>query len=294
MDKQLNWNEIEEHLGKIANVHGGFSIAKRGLISLGTGEKLFVKIGIDENTKKWANKEIAVYRILAKYSFGSVPELKITNLEETGFALEALTAERGWKWSEQWSEERLNKTLATMESLAAIRLEGTDKDYFSSQIIDEGDDGWKPLAQSEGLQLALKEKLRYADQKALSQSLDFAEQAKRSKQFVFHPEVLVHNDVRADNCAWNPTLNEVRLVDWNWAQIGDARIDMAAMLVHVQNAGFDVVSLHSSKLDADALQWLAGFWFKSAATPMWEGGSAHLRDVQLYSGVTALRLSNIL
>ncbi len=44
---------------------------------------------------------------------------------------------------------------------------------------------------------------------------------------------------------------------------------------------------------SDALHWMTGFWFKAAATPIWPGGPAHLRDVQLQSAITARKLAGI-
>lgn len=48
---------------------------------------------------------------------------------------------------------------------------------------------------------------------------------------------------------------------------------------------------YADRLDAGALHWMAGFWFKSAAKPIWEGGPEHLRDFQLLAGLTALDLA---
>jgi aminoglycoside phosphotransferase (APT) family kinase protein len=124
--------------------------------------------------------------------------------------------------------------------------------------------------------------------------LDFAALAEHSSRFAFRNDVLVHNDVRADNCAWNAQTREVKLVDWNWIQLGDRRVDLAATLVHIHNAGFDVLSKHSSRLDHEALRWLAGFWFKSAVTPIWPGGPEHLRKLQLQAGITAYTLADTL
>jgi len=105
----------------------------------------------------------------------------------------------------------------------------------------------------------------------------------------------VHNDVRADNCAWNQQQQTVRLIDWNWAQLGDRRIDVCAFLVHVHKTGFDIAN-HAHRLNKEALHWLAGFWFKSAAQPLLEGSSerAVLRDYQLASGITAFDLAQSL
>jgi hypothetical protein len=77
--------------------------------------------------------------------------------------------------------------------------------------------------------------------------------------------------------------------------MGDERIDVASMLVHVHKSGLDI-SRHYNRLDPDALLWVAGLWLNSAATPLWPGGAEHtsLRDYQLESGVAALKLRDAL
>jgi thiamine kinase-like enzyme len=287
----IEWSEIEKELDNLRTVDGGFSQAQRGLLTLPDGTHVFVKLGLHENTKRWAKKEIAVYRFLKKHSYSYIPELLAANDDESGFVITAHTPEDGWDWKENWTEERVDKTLEAMDTLAALQPEGDDLSFFSHKAIDESDDGWKPLLDSTDLQSKLLEKLRKAGKSELADNLDFTKEAKWSSQFAFQTNVLVHNDVRADNCAWSATTNEVRLVDWNWTQLGDRRIDLAATLTYVQKSGFDILPKYADRLDADALHWMAGFWFKSAATPIWEGGPEHLRDFQLLSGLTALDLT---
>jgi len=84
---QQDWQNIEEQLGGIKAVEGGFSQAQRGLVTLPDGEEVFVKVGLEENTKKWAKKEIAVYRFLEKHHYPNAPRLIGVNAYETAFAL---------------------------------------------------------------------------------------------------------------------------------------------------------------------------------------------------------------
>jgi hypothetical protein len=58
--------------------------------------------------------------------------------------------EDGWNWSDEWTEERLAKTLEAMDVLAAIQPGGTDKDFFGSEMLNETDDGWQPLVRRIG------------------------------------------------------------------------------------------------------------------------------------------------
>ena len=268
----------------------GFSMARRGLINLPSGEQIFVKIGTEDNSKQWAKKEVAVYRYLAANSYTSIPELISTNADESSFALEALTREDGWDWSDAWTTERLQATVTAMDELSELRPQKEDWMSMGQIALDESRDGWRALSQSPALQRVLLDRLQAAGEPDIGDNLDFDDEVSRSSQFVFRNDTLVHYDVRADNCAWNQSQNQVKFVDWNWTQYGDARIDTAAMLTHVQKAGLDISQSQAERLDASALQWMAGFWLKAAATPIWQGGPAHLRDFQLQSGITALHL----
>src|SRR5690606_14124657 len=108
--------------------------------------------------------------------------------------------------------------------------------------------------------------------------------------YIFADDSLVHYDIRADNCAWNKERGEVKIVDWNWTQPGDRDVDIAATLTNVKTSGHDLIEDLISELNPNALHWLAGFWFNSATNPLCPGGPENLRDFQLLSGVTALRL----
>ena len=289
----ITWDDIEKNIETLRKVDGGFSPAHRGIVTLADGTRAFVKVGVNDPTKNWAKKEVEVYRCLQRQNYPFIPRLFAHNHDQTGFALEALTPEDGWNWSDEWTEERLAKTLEAMDVLAAIQPVGTDSDVFEREMLKESDDGWQPLNASQGLQHTLLNKLRSAGASDLANALNFDAEAEQSATFLFRKESLVHYDVRADNSPWHALRQAVRLVDWNWTQLGDRRIDLAGLLVHVHQAGLDVTRAAGDRLDADALHWLAGFWLKAAATPIWPGGPAHLRDIQLRSAMTALSLARI-
>jgi hypothetical protein len=287
----LSWNDIEHRLPDLRPVAGGFSVTQRGLLSFADGSRIFVKIGLQDDTRHWVKKEIAVYRFLQQQGYPHIPELLAVNDDETGFAIATLTPEDGWDWTGSWTDARLDATLAAMDTLAAIKPMGADRAYFSHQTIGRHNDGWIPLLASPELQTTLLAKLQTAGHIDLAATLDFAREAERSRAFRFHDGTLSHNDLRADNCAWNSQLATVKLVDWDWMHLGDGRLDAAATLVHVQQSGLSVTTKHANRLNADALHWLAGYWLRSAATPIWAGGREALRDLQLQSGLTALELA---
>ncbi len=288
----ISWKEIEKNLGSMAATDGGFTAAHRGIVTLPRGECVFVKIGVDEQTKNWSKKEVRNYRYLQRHDYPFAPKLLAANADNTSIALEPLTVDDGWDWSDNWSEERLAITLEAMDKLATLTPEDAASEQIDTKTIFEFDNGWQPLNDTEPLRQKLLAKLRKAGRGDIADSLDISTMAKRSAAFAFSNDVLVHNDVRGDNCAWNPGQQTVKLVDWNWAGLGDRRIDINALLVSVQKSGLDVLQYQADRLDAEALIWLAGFWLHQSATPIWPGGPERLRDFQLQSGLVALDLAS--
>lgn len=285
----MDWSVIQEKVHDLEPVEGGYSSATRGLMTLPTGEQVFVKAGNDENTRGWAHKEVAVYRILADHSYSHIGELVAVNEDETAFAIEALTMDQGWDWSETWTKGRLDATLAAMDELAAIKPEDPGAEIFKS-LLSNDDNGWVAIASSEELQAAFKS--RIGDNPILKRIAEnFGKQAEDSSSFdAMSADALIHLDVRADNCAWNAAQNTVKLVDWNWLTMGNRGIDLASFMVHVYDSGLDILPDYADRLDPSAVHWMAGYWIKSGCSPIWPGGPAHLRDIQFKKGTTALEL----
>jgi hypothetical protein len=296
MNTSIPWQDIENELHTLEKAEHGYSQAQRGVITMPAGQRVFVKVGVDEATKAWAQKEIAVYEFLADHDFAHIPRLLSYNDARTSFALEALDPNKGWSWIPDWTEGRLDATLQAMDQLAAIQPSKTEMNIFAGKGVTQTANGWNPLLESPEKQSVLHKKFAAAGYEGFERTFDIHAMAQESRAFVFKDDSLVHYDVRADNCAWNSQTKTIKLIDWNWTQIGDRRFDLNVMLVHAHKAGLDVTARHLDRLDAGALQWLAGFWLNAAATPMWEGGAeqAHLRDFQLEAGVAALKLRKIL
>lgn len=287
----MQWNTIEQSLSTIEHASSGYTLAHRGIITLGDGQKVFVKLGVDDTTSGWAQKEVALYEFLADRNYPHIPKLLAIKPDRTAFSLEALEPQDGWDWTNTWTYERLDATLRAVDELAKIQPSPEEYAIFGTKGLSQTSDGWGPLLNQPDKQVVLRDKIEKAGHSTYMKSVDYRAMAAKSASFVFKNDTLVHYDIRTDNCAWNPNTNAVKLIDWNWAQMGDVRIDAASMLVHVYKAGLDI-SRYYNRLDADALLWVAGLWLNSAATPLWSGGSEHtsLRDYQLESGVAALKL----
>jgi len=266
----MDWSLIQPYLGTIVPVTGGFSSAKRGFVTLPDSRTVFVKIATNAENLAWLQKEIRVYRTLPRYGFDTLPNLLSVNEDESMFALEVLAPADGWDWSNHWTLERLKVTLTAMDNLQAINLSKADRSALSGgPALSQASNGWVALAADETLRSVLFSKI--------SESLQIEIQAHlsnlvtQSSRYRFLNDSLGHHDVRADNCAWHAGKSQVRLIDWNWLDYGDRKIDLAGFLVHVHQNGVNVLEAVPERLDVDALEFLAGYWFKAASTPIWPG-----------------------
>ena len=284
----IPWKDVEAALHVFEPARGGNSSAHRGVVTISHKQKVFVKIGVDDYTMNWAKKEIESYAFLHERQYPYIPAFLSANADKTGFAIDALLPEDGWDWSDTWDANRLKATLAAMDALAVIMPDPKDAELLKPIITDDLN-GWNKLVTSPKQQARLVAMLKdVPDQSIMA---DLALHAERSSEYRVRHDTLVHDDVRADNCGWNPRTGEVKLVDWNWLELGDRRLDLAAFLVHVHQNGCDVLKKCADRLDASALHWMAGFWLESASEPMWPGGPEALRGKQLLSGLTALKLA---
>jgi hypothetical protein len=288
----MQWQDIERVMHTLEKPVGGFTMAHRGVVTMPDGKKVFVKLGTDNESKHWAQKEIAVYTFLQRHHYPFIPEFLAHNEQKTGFALEAITSENGWDWKDQWDDPRLAKTLEAMDLLATISPNEEEKALFGVKGITGDADGWRVLQNSDEKQRVLRDTLTKTGHQGLAGSLNILSMARKSTRYVHKENAVVHQDVRADNCAWSASRGAVKLIDWSWTQFGDRTIDRNAVLVHVYRSGFDITAKYHMHLDAAALEWLAGFWLNASTNPV-RPDSPHLRDYQLESGVAALELAKL-
>lgn len=286
------WKNIADQLPTLEPVVGGNSTAMRGIITTSDGKRLFAKIGVDAQTKQWAKKEIVAYEFLFESNYSHVPKLIAVNDNQTSFATEALEPYAGWDWSDVWTEDRLVYTLSAMDELAQLSPPEKYRTLLKEGMgMDDSANGWIKLQESVERQEYLRNQFDTTEVQEVIANLD--QYTDTSLQYKLNFDTLVHLDVRADNCAWNKEQKQVKLVDWNWLQMGDRNIDLAAFLVHVHQNGVNVTKNHLHLLHPQALHFIAGFWFAAASRPIHQGGPDTLRPRQLQSALTALQLSQM-
>ncbi|MEI7674911.1 MAG: hypothetical protein WCI60_04200, partial [bacterium] len=70
----LDWNKIAEKLAEIENYSAGFTNSSKGILTLDSGQPMFVKKANDSLVNVWTKKEIEIYKILNKHDFFYTPK----------------------------------------------------------------------------------------------------------------------------------------------------------------------------------------------------------------------------
>jgi len=253
------WSTIKDYLDRLVPVKDGFSAALKGSVTLPNGKIVFIKMGTDEATNYHTQEETMVYELLTSLNFPFVPKLIAHSPDKTKIALQALTPDTGWSWPLIWTDIHLDKALNAMDALADIPLTETQATYLrSGRILSADDGGWQALVDSDDSQRFIRKILTDRNNAILVKNLDFSELATQEASFKFIEDKLVHYDIRIYNSAWNQTRQTAYLVDLDWVALGDSRIAMALTLGDAQSTGLDVLHRYHSRLDTEALRWVAG------------------------------------
>jgi hypothetical protein len=285
----MDWQIIQERPDALLPVEGGFTKAIRGIFTTPQNRKVFVKIGVDPITKTWAKKEIDVYKSLQACGYKYIPKLISINDDECGFALEYLGSENGWEWETPWTDHRLGATLRALDELATLPRSAVAPGLLEDDEDDINVNPWQMCRIDQASEALLNKRLHDVNRPDIAERL---KDLKSSLQFTPDSKVLVHYDVRRDNCAWNPRLETVKLIDWNWLRFGSQKIDVCALLVNAYKAGLSLKNF-TDRLDYNALMWLTGYWLSSSIQPGSETMSdpAVLRSYQFDSAIAAYDLA---
>jgi hypothetical protein len=289
----LEWDVIDDSMDTFVPAHSGFTLAQRGFVTLPDERVVFVKIGTDATTKKWIAKEIDAYLFLQSNGYEQIPKLLSIGKENTAFALEYLGASKGWEWDSAWTESRLDKTFEAMASLAQLGTTELPDSFTTIRMMKEIKNSWQIFKDDSIARDKLISKLNICNRQDISNTIFKSDFLTQDLNFNFLQDDLTHYDIRSDNCAWNRKTQEVKLIDWNWIQLGNRDIDANALLVSVVESGSTLSSDMASRLNKNALIWLAGSWFGacigSVESNMSEDSS--LRDYQLRSAIVAYELA---
>lgn len=195
---------------------GGYTPAERWVVRLADGRSAFVKVGVTELTAEWLRTE---YRMYSDLRAPFMPEL-LGWADEPDAPMLILEDLSACAWPPPWTDERIESVLATMAQVAS-----TPRPAWLTQSSEARwmSDGWSRVADDPAPLLSTG--IVTADwlESALPALLEAGDPS------VIDGDQLCHFDVRSDNLCFRADGSAV-LVDWNLAEVGNARLDVAFWL----------------------------------------------------------------
>lgn len=259
MTQVHNWHrDIEPWLHTMQPVEGGYSLAKRGVVGLAGGKKVFVKLAEGETTKRWLRKEIRAYQKLNQAGYPFIPQLLSYSDDHSGMAIEYLD---GASFENVWDRDKLNAILTAQNELKKYGHIFMNDDDFTLESVVGLDSKW-PVLQKDGNVAIINKKFTKLglDMSFTVKQLQGYEQ--NLSGWSIADDTLVHQDVRADNFGYNTRTKQGKLVDWNWLCMGDESLDRTPLFVNMVMSGFDPYELHPETYDPKMLMYLISFWLE--------------------------------
>jgi hypothetical protein len=243
-------------------IGGGYTLMEHWLVELPDGTRAFAKVAVDEPTAGFLRDE---HRIYSAVEAPFLPQLQGWNDDGVRpiLVLEDLT---GAYWPPPWRPGDIELVRAALAEIHALpppdglpRLVPGDLHTWREVEDDPAPFLGLGLCSSEWLELALPELIAATDRCDIG------------------GEAFLHLDVRSDNiciadgCA--------KLVDWNWASIGNPRVDFAFWLASVRlEGGPSPTELMPDAGDLTAV--VSGFFAPIAGLPP-PAGAPRVRLAQL-------------
>ncbi len=256
----FDWErDIASHIRDIQPVDGGFTNAKRGVVKLASGSKVFVKIATDEQTLAWLKKEIKVYQILHGAGYQSLPKLLAIKDDCSAMAIEYLASA---SFENIWDKAKLDAVIRAQDELMKYgELFKDDPDFKSKDAVDP-EIAWPVLYTAGNLQRVNDEMVKLGAETTLTyERLD--ELRDLGSGWAFKQDVLIHEDIRADNFGYDPSTKSGKLIDWNWLCLGDNSLDTTPLFINMHLSGFNPYTFHPEKYDQKMLAFLISFWLMS-------------------------------
>src|SRR5690606_10066678 len=117
--------------------------------------------------------------------------------------------------------------------LAGAAKDNLPESVLKIRMINELGNPWQTFANDPAAQDRLRLKLEKANKHTLATEICNDTFLKQNFTFNLPQDTLVHYDIRRDNCAWNADTKQVKIIDWNWLQLGNRDVDINALLVSV-------------------------------------------------------------
>lgn len=244
-------------------VSGGYTNARRSLVEFADGSRYFVKASVDPLTAGWLRSEHQIYRhVRAPF----MPKLVGWDDDgaDTVLVLEDLS---GALWSRTWDDERIARVISTLD---AVHRTTPPSAIPSLESMRADLSGWKAVAQDPGPFLSLG----VCSPSWLEDRLPLLVAAEENA--VLSGTDLLHLDVRSDNLCFAG--DTVKLIDWNWAAVGNGLVDLVFWLPSLRlEGGPPPESLLPGQPELVAMA--AGYWAARAGLAEPHSGS-QVRQIQ--------------
>lgn len=252
------------------SVQGGYTPAKRLVVTLANGETCFVKMATNALTAGWLRQEKFVYdsltgpfmpQFLGWDDDGEQPMLLLENLRHAF-------------WPPPWDDGRIDQVVDTLAHVAGCR--GSDLPRLAD---NRGlTDGWQTVALDPAPFLSLGLASEAWLNQTLTTLLDI-----NCGSFLDGTD-LVHLDIRSDNLCFDG--DRVVIIDWNWACLGNAQFDLGAWLPSLEiEDGPPPEQILPDAGEIAAI--ISGYFAANAGLPP-VPGAPRLRQVQLAQLKSAL------
>lgn len=216
----MNEAQVEKLLGAPVvgrrRANGGYTPAERWVVELADGRSAFVKAAVNDLTAMWLRKE---YRVYAELRGGFLAEM-LGWADEDGRPVLVLEDLSACAWPPPWTDARVTAVVDTLAEVAATPPPAWLRISSVGEYIS---DGWARLADDPEPLLATGVVSRAWLEEALPAFLAVAGRE------VIAGDRLCHFDVRSDNLCFRAD-GSVVLVDWNLAEVGNPRLDLAFWL----------------------------------------------------------------
>lgn len=237
---------------------GGYTRMERWIVRFDDGSSAFAKIATDKHHSDWLRAEWHVYR----HVFGPFMA-EVLGWEDADHPLLLLEDLHRAHWPPPWTAKHIDTLLDTLASLHRSPIPPGLKRVESMGAELKL---WAEVAKapSEFLSLGL------CSEEWLATALPDLLAAEAAVRLA--GEDLLHLDVRSDNLCFDGEHGQrCVLVDWNWACVGNAEVDVAFWLPSLHAEG----GPPPEEILPDAPEMAAlvcGYYARYAGQPAWPGG----------------------
>jgi hypothetical protein len=259
-----DWNkEIEPYLDTLQVAEGGYSSARRGIVTIVGGKRIFVKMALgDDLMTKWLRKEVKAYRILNQAGYPYIPKLLSYSDDESAMAIEYLA---GASFESTWDDDKLNAIIKAQEALRPYKEYFADDPDFALDSVVDREVKWPIILTGNNIEI-INQKLVKLDAGFSLTKEQILDLQKSDEGWFIKSDTLVHQDIRADNFGYYADQKTGKLIDWNWLCLGDESLDRTPLFVNMYMLGFDPYQAHPGSYDEKMLAYMVSFWIDQILT----------------------------